>query len=242
MARRTYPSGTVPLDLRGLRYLTLRYYVTLDVTPLQVPEGVDVEADVAANIAGKMIAAAQAQLVKEAKRPESHTGRLSKAIDDPRGKEIAGNKIQLFKASFLDEYVPYWRAIDQGSDLAVRQRRLLTGLFTSGGELTPFPNVPARYGRAGLSTSSGPGRRDQRLFRPGATSRVGPRRSATAATRARKLLQEAGYPNRFASRVSGLVRNPIKPEHYIRAAREAFHREDAQKLAQEYLAGLFPDR
>jgi hypothetical protein len=219
---------------KGVKYASLRYYIHIKQTgKLAVPIGEDLtlEGVTARGIADRMIEASQAKLHLERRRPNAFTGRLSRALGDPRGHDVKRNKIELFQVAFLDEHVPYWRAIDQGSVRA--KGRLLSGVWTAGGVLSPW--------------GFGPDVGGQRLFRAGASSRVGPpvgagregRRSRRAATAARAMLRDAGYSWQEASRVTGIIENPITAENYIEQARRSFHREDAQKLASEAMTAFF---
>ncbi len=221
MARRWQGPLTVEqMDLgRGIRYQRLRYFIKIEQKGKIQLDGGEVALDtaVARAIMDQMSAAAEEQLRSELRRPNASTGRLAKAFWDDRGRRVVKNRIEMFIASFYDEYVPYWRAIDQGSTASLG--RLLSGAWTLGGEVTPW--------------GEGTG---QRLYRQGASSRIlAVRRTRKAATAARRLLRAQGVPAERARKVTGIIREPIHAHHFVRAAREAFHRAQAQQLADAYI-------
>lgn len=159
-------------------------------------------------------------LDKSLVRRAASTGRLKQVLSESGQVRVEGRRLRLFPTAYLNERVPYWKAIDLGSHASVGRR--LSGVWRLGGEFSPW----------GAATG-------QILYRSGSNSRVNPvRRSAKAASAAYQLLVQQGVPADQA-RVWGVITKPIGPHRYMDAAQQAFGPAQrsllARELARQYL-------
>ncbi len=214
---------------KSLRYGSLRYYVTIEQTGVfRTPDGeITLDAKVAEDIAKRMMDAAIEQLNQT--RVRFRTGRLEEALQDPRAHYTKGNEIRMFRAAFLDEEVPYWRAIDRGSVKARVQGRIISGIFQD----NPLEYAVPSFGDPFRREYSGkPGGKGQSLHRHEQTPTR--RRVRRAANFARAILRDNGVPSR-QRKVTGLIQHDIKAHKFVQAARRAFKKSDANKLARQYV-------
>ncbi len=160
------------------------------------------------------------------KRPQASTGRLEKAIRDSRNVEVGDSYIRMFLRPFLSSQVPYWDAIDRGTNWFVEQGFILYGHWLDRGEPGPFRN----RSQEGVFVST---RAPKGLnpYRYGVNTPAAGRRSS-------RILTAAGFSDRQRFKTSGRIKNKIEAHHYVDAAREAFRGKVADQVASSILRGL----
>lgn len=176
---------------------------------------IDMPKAVADSIGFAMNEAGAKYIEKHIKREEASTGRLAAAIRSERNRKVQGNTLQVMLPEFLDQEVPYWRAIDQGSSRALGRR--LAGVFAEGGDPSPL-SFGAAFSGNRVQTFLGP-----RQLGRGRAAEVG-----------RAMLEDSGFEGSDL-RTFFRVKRAIKPMRYSDAIREAFKldRNDAEKIFQD---------
>jgi len=160
----------------------------------------------ARELADDMADRLQASLVRD----EASTGRLKRAILDPRNRSADQFGFGVGDVDFLDNSeAKYWRAIEQGTTHFVGRK--LTGVWgdMGGSEFSPF----------------GPRTAHERLYPMGPVA-------------ARMLLRSAGY-DRSELNVRGVIEEPIHAHRYMQGAWENFDMHvRAAQLFREILREL----
>lgn len=160
-------------------------------------------------VAKRLMEASAKYLQRHLERERASTGRLGRAITDPRAYAVTKDRILLFDRDFMFAQVPYWLAIDRGSSASVG--RYLHGVWHLGGEFHAWGQATGEL-----------------LYRSGSNSRVAPvrQRPEQANAGAQRLLGPGG------GRTFGRIGKAIGAHNYIEAAREAFTRQQQQALVR----------
>ena len=161
-------------------------------------------------------------------RPGVSTGRLARALEDPRNRRADQFGLGVGNPEFLDaSAAKYWRAIELGTRKFVGKKirgvwgDSLTGAYGGRGKYGPYPLA------AGPFTA----------FGQGAGGRLRPMGRAQAY----KALRESGAVSRGGGRmpaVSGIITQPIEPHLYMR---NAWDRLDIKARSREVVAEVFRD-